>query len=154
RMTNTLAPWPISLSWALLANRRSCFAGNELTLAFTPLSPTARAAASALFDRVFAGSASNADLATLVRDFQCRIIVLTPEDGAWSRDPFANNATFSRVANAEGQWRIYRATPSVSLLPDHRTMLTSVRSSTGWTNIHSMKRPRAVGGSGAKLWRF
>src|SRR5262249_31974813 len=41
-MTNDLAPWPISLSWALLANRRSCFAGNELALAFTPMSQEAR----------------------------------------------------------------------------------------------------------------
>ena len=29
-------PWPVNISWALLANRRSCFAGRELALAYVP----------------------------------------------------------------------------------------------------------------------
>jgi hypothetical protein len=111
RLTNDLAPWPISLSWALLANRRSCFAGTELALAFSTLRPEARARAAGLFDRVFAGSGSAADVLSLVRDFDCRVIVLTPQDGAWDRDPFAENALFTRVEKADG-WRIYRAVPS------------------------------------------
>ena len=37
RMTTDLTPWPISLSWALLADRRSCFAGDELVLVFSRL---------------------------------------------------------------------------------------------------------------------
>jgi hypothetical protein len=52
-MTDDLTPWPISLSWSLLANRRSCFAGSELALAFAPLPKQARARAADLFDRVF-----------------------------------------------------------------------------------------------------
>lgn len=110
-MTGDLVPWPISLSWALLADRRSCFSGNELALAFTALSPPERAAASALFDRVFAGTVSNADLATLVRDFHCRVVVLTPEDGAFSRDPFAARHGFRLMEQMDGKWRIYRADP-------------------------------------------
>lgn len=110
-MTASLTRWPISLSWALLADRRSCFAGPELALAFTPLSPQAREAASALFDRVFAGGASEADLTSLVRDFDCRVIVLTPQDGAWTHDPFAASGLFTRVAEAADAWRIYRARP-------------------------------------------
>jgi hypothetical protein len=35
--------------------------------------------------------------------------VLTPQDGAWSRDPFAASALFTRVEEADGKWRIYRA---------------------------------------------
>ncbi|MFG1304773.1 hypothetical protein V5F34_11660 [Xanthobacter autotrophicus] len=110
-LTNGLVPWPISLSWALLADRRSCFAGNELALAFTALAPPERAAASALFDRVFAGTASDADLAVLVRDFRCRVIVLTPEEGAFSHDPFAARHGFRLMEQTDGKWRIYRADP-------------------------------------------
>jgi hypothetical protein len=108
-LLNDLAPWPINLSWALLGNRRSCFAGEELALAFSPLPPEARAQAAALFDRVFAGAGNGDDIQSLVRDFDCKVIVLTPQDGAWSRDPFAASALFRRVEEADGKWRIYRA---------------------------------------------
>ena len=37
-----------------------------------------------LFDRVFAGAGSTGDLGSLVRDFNCEVIVLIPQDGAWS----------------------------------------------------------------------
>jgi hypothetical protein len=109
RLTGDITPWPISLSWALLANRRSCFAGDELALAFSSPPPQARARAADLFDRVFAGAGSAADLASLVQDFDCKVIVLTPQDGAWSRDPFAKTALFTRVEEAAGKWRIYQA---------------------------------------------
>lgn len=111
RMTESLVPWPISLSWALLADRRSCFAGPELALAFTQLSPEAREAASNLFDRVFAGAGTDADLAALVQDFNCRVFMIMPGDGAWNRDPFAARPEFTRVEAVPGQWRIYRAAP-------------------------------------------
>jgi hypothetical protein len=109
RMMSDLAPWPISLSWALLADRRSCFAGDELALAFSSLTPEARVKAAGLFDRVFDGAGNDADLASVVRDFDCKVIVLTPQDRAWRRDPFAASAQFTRVGEAAGRWRIYRA---------------------------------------------
>jgi hypothetical protein len=108
-MTGRLLPWDISLSWALLADRRSCFAGNELTLTFAPISRAARARASDLFDRVFAGTADAGDIAALKNQFDCRVIVLTPEDGAWQHDPFATDPSFTRVADDSSKWRIYRA---------------------------------------------
>jgi hypothetical protein len=111
RMTIDVTPWPITLSWALLADRRSCFAGDELVLVFSRLPLQQRQAASALFDRVFAGTATDGDLLALVRDFRCRVIVLTPEDGAWRQDPFAANPSFVRVEEVAGRWRIYRALP-------------------------------------------
>jgi hypothetical protein len=111
RMTIDLTPWPITLSWALLSDRRSCFAGDELVLVFSRLPLQKRQEASALFDRVFAGAARDTDLSALTRDFRCRVIVLTPEDGAWGRDPFAANSSFVRVAEVEGKWRIYRTLP-------------------------------------------
>ncbi|MFG1412753.1 hypothetical protein V5G24_16725 [Xanthobacter sp. VTT E-85241] len=108
-MTSTLAPWPVNLSWALLADRRSCFAGNELTLAFATLPADARTRAADLFERVFAGTGSADDLAALVRDFDCKVVLLTPQDGAWSRDPFARSALFTPAEEVAGRWRIYRA---------------------------------------------
>lgn len=109
-MTSTLAPWPVNLSWALLADRRSCFAGNELTLAFATLPADARTRAADLFERVFAGTGGPDDLAALVRDFDCKVVLLTPQDGAWSRDPFARSALFTLAEEEAGRWRIYRAT--------------------------------------------
>jgi hypothetical protein len=109
RLMRDLAPWPINLSWALLADRRSCFAGGELALAFTSLPADARVRAASLFDRVFAGAGSADDLASLVRDFGCKVVVLTPQDGAWNRDAFAASGRFTRVEDADGKWRIYRA---------------------------------------------
>lgn len=109
RAMSALSPWPVNLSWALIANRRSCFAGDELVLAFSTLPPQARAAAAGLFDRVFAGTGTSADLEALRHDFGCNVVVLTPQDGAWSRDPFAASARFARVEEADGRWRIYRA---------------------------------------------
>jgi hypothetical protein len=108
-LMSDLAPWPINLPWALLADRRSCFAGEELALAFSSLPPEARARTAGLFERVFAGDGSDDDLARLILDFDCKVIVLTPQDGAWSRDPFAARARFARVEEADGRWRIYRA---------------------------------------------
>ena len=32
-----VTPWPVNISWALLANRSSCFAGLDLALALAPL---------------------------------------------------------------------------------------------------------------------
>jgi hypothetical protein len=51
-----VTPWPINLSWALLADRRSCFAGRELTLAFTSLPRNRREQINAQFVRIFAGA--------------------------------------------------------------------------------------------------
>src|SRR5205085_2311657 len=50
-----LTPWPVNLSWALLSDRRSCFAGRELTLAYTALPRARREEIDAQFMRVFAG---------------------------------------------------------------------------------------------------
>ncbi len=95
-----ILPWPVNISWALLADRRSCFAGNELAIVFAPLAPDQRTAISALFIRVFDGSGSVA-------------AVVTAQDGAWMRDPFATSALFRLAETAAGKWRIYVATGEV-----------------------------------------
>lgn len=104
-----LTPWPINLSWALLSRRRSCFGGEEMALAFAPLSATARTDAAALFGRVFAGMGTAEDVATLRRAFGCGGVVVTPQDGAWTTDPFASSALYRLAEEEDGRWRIYVA---------------------------------------------
>ncbi len=104
-----MTPWPVNISWALLANRPSCFAGNELALAFAPLSPQARAELTELFARVFAGTPQAGDVAAMVHRLNCRMLVVTPRDGAWARDPFRGEPMLRLAEEEPGRWRIYVA---------------------------------------------
>jgi hypothetical protein len=62
-----------------------------------------------LFIRVFAGSGSANDVRDLALRFGCRVIVLTAEDGAWQRDPFAASRLYQLVESSPERWRIYRS---------------------------------------------
>lgn len=104
-----LTPWPINLSWALLSRRRSCFGGQEMALAFAPLTASEREDAVALFSRVFAGTGTVADVTDVRRTFGCGAIVVTAQDGAWSGDPFASSSLYRLAQQADGRWRIYVA---------------------------------------------
>ncbi|TCK23459.1 hypothetical protein EV667_3285 [Ancylobacter aquaticus] len=107
-----MTPWPVNISWALLGDRRSCFAGNELAIAFAPLSPERRAEISGRFLRTFAGGGSPDDVRALAETYGCGTVLLTALDGAWANDPFAANR-FYRLAEAQaGAWRVYVAVPS------------------------------------------
>ena len=112
-----LTPWPINLSWALLAQRRSCFAGPEMALAFAPLTPQQRTQATDLFARVFDGAGTPADLALLHQSFGCGAAVVTAQDGAWRNDPFAASPLFRLAQEEEGRWRIYVAATQPGTAP-------------------------------------
>jgi hypothetical protein len=102
-----LTPWPANMSWALLANRSSCFAGRELALAFAPLPPERREAINAQFIRVFAGQGTAGDVDDMAKKFACGVVVVVPQDGAWTNDPFAASADYRLAENRDGRWRIY-----------------------------------------------
>jgi hypothetical protein len=102
-----VTPWPVNLSWALLSDRRSCFAGRELTLAFTSLPRKRREQINAQFEHVFRGDASPDDVQELAGRYDCRAVVVTREDGAWNRDPFATSPLY-RLVESSDRWRIYR----------------------------------------------
>jgi len=102
--------WPINISWALLADRRSCYAGWALARAFVALPKAEIDALDALFTRVFAGAGLPGDVRLLARRYDCRLIVVSPQDGAWRRDPFAESADYQLAEEASGKWRIYVAT--------------------------------------------
>jgi hypothetical protein len=103
-------PWPVNISWALLGDRRSCFAGRELALVYTTLGYQRTAEINAQFIRVFAGNGSPADVQQLATKYDCQVIVVTAADGAWKRDPFAASSRYRLVDESAEQWRIYRAT--------------------------------------------
>ena len=104
-----LTPWPVNLSWALLSNRSSCYAGRELVLVYASLTPARRAEIDDLFTRVFNGAGSESDVRELALHFGCRVIVLTVQDAAWGRDPFAASPLYQLVESAPDRWRIYRS---------------------------------------------
>jgi hypothetical protein len=104
-----LTPWPANISWALLANRSSCFAGRELALALAPLPDDMREAINAQFVRVFAGEGTAGDLSEMASKYACDVVVVVPQDKAWSNDPFASSPDYRLAENRDGRWRIYVA---------------------------------------------
>jgi hypothetical protein len=104
-----LTPWPINLSWALLSQRNSCFAGADTALPFVPLPHARRDAIDAQFIRVFDGTGSPQDVAEMATTYGCAVVVVTVEDKAWNADPFAGHPSYRLVESKDGQWRIYRA---------------------------------------------
>ena len=102
-----LTLWPVNLSWALLANRSSCFAGREMALTFAPLPVERREAIDAQFTRVFAGDGTAADVSDMAKTYGCDVVVVVPQDKAWSNDPFASSPNYRLAENRDGRWRIY-----------------------------------------------
>jgi hypothetical protein len=102
-----LTPWPVNLSWALLANRSSCFAGRELALAFAPLPAARREAINKQFIRIFDGEGTSEDVREMVRTYGCDVVVVVPQDKAWNNDPFAPSPDYRLSESREGRWRIY-----------------------------------------------
>lgn len=105
----SMTPWPGNLSWALLSNRRSCYAGFDLALPFVPLPRQRLRAIDAQFNRVFSGDGWPDDLRDLATIYGCRVVVVTALDGAWSRDPFATSQHWRLVETSAQGWRIYVA---------------------------------------------
>jgi hypothetical protein len=106
-----LTYWPANISWALLADRSSCFAGRELVLALAAISDQRREAANAQFIRVFDGQGNAQDVADLAHKYDCDVVVVVPQDGAWSGDPFSASADYRLAESREGRWRIYVKSP-------------------------------------------
>jgi hypothetical protein len=104
-----MTPWPVNISWALLANRRSCFAGRDLASPFTSLARTDIDTIDNQFRRVFAGGGTPDDIRDLAVSFRCRVAVVTSQDGAWNNDPFAASGVYDLAEEKPGQWKVYRA---------------------------------------------
>ena len=120
--------WPVNISWALFADRRSCFAGWNLAQAFAPLPQPRLDGMEALFNRVFAGDGSAQDIDDLATRFGCRVVLLSASDGAWRRDPFAGDRRFRLVEEEPGRWRIYRIAGRAATRTKVPTMRQAARS--------------------------
>jgi len=103
-----MTPWPVNIGWSLLANRRSCYATWELTQVYTSMPHEQLRAIDRRFIRVFGGDGTPADVAALANGYDCSVVVLTPEDGAWTHDPFRDSADYALVDEKPDAWRIYR----------------------------------------------
>ena len=106
-----MTPWPVNISWALLSNRRSCYAGPAFT-PLTALSPSESDRLSSLFTRVFAGKPESRDVEEMAKLYRCDVAVITPDDGAWKNDPFANSLFYLLSENTKA-WRIYKVAANV-----------------------------------------
>jgi len=102
-----VTPWPVNISWALLSDRSSCFAGLDLALAFAALPPERRKAINAQFLRVFDGQGTADDVHDMATQYGCDVAVIVPTDKAWDHDPFASNADYRLAETREDRWRIY-----------------------------------------------
>ena len=102
-----VTPWPVNISWALLADRSSCFASRDLAAAYAPLSPERRQMVYDQFVRVFAGEPMPADLNEMATKYGCEVVVVVPQDGAWEKDPFAASYEYHLAETRENRWRIY-----------------------------------------------
>jgi hypothetical protein len=110
-----MTPWPVNISWALLADRSSCFAGRELALAFAPLPRQRREALNDQFVRIFEGKGTAEDVAEMATRYACQVVVVTADDEAWNNDPFSAAANYTLVENRESRWRIYRARATAAI---------------------------------------
>jgi hypothetical protein len=102
-----VTPWPVNISWALLANRSSCFAGLDLALAYASLPAERRAAINAQFIRVFAGDGTADDVHAMATQYGCEVVAVVPTDGAWDHDPFAASADYQLAEARDARWKIY-----------------------------------------------
>ena len=109
--------WPVNISWALLANRRSCYASWNLARAYVALPGPEIERINALFERVFGGGGTAQDVEELATRYDCRVIVVVPSDGAWRRDPFAASPLYRLVEANSEKWRIYRVVETASDQP-------------------------------------
>ena len=90
-----------------MARRRSCYASPSLIGPFTTLPETRNNQIHDQFARVFDGKGDPDDVAQMATLYHCSVIVLTSDDEAWSRDPFAASP-FYRLVEANEAWRIYK----------------------------------------------
>ncbi len=107
RFLEDLTPWPSNISWALMADRSSCFAGRELAVPFAALPPERRDAINDQFIAVFAGKAQPGEVGELASKYGCDVVVIVPQDGAWADDPFAASADYRLAESRNDRWRIY-----------------------------------------------
>lgn len=103
--------WPINISWALFADRRSCYAGWEFARPFAAATRAEVDRVDQEFRAAFDGAASVETVRRIFVRHQCRFAVVTASDGAWADGPFSRNPDFELLDEKMDSWRIYRFKP-------------------------------------------
>jgi len=80
-----------------------------LALALAPLSKDMLETINAEFIRVFAGEGTPQDITDMAKKYGCDVVVVVPQDKAWTNDPFAASPDYRLAENRDGRWRIYVA---------------------------------------------
>ena len=94
----------------MLSNRPSCYSGWETARAYVDLPLKRITAIDAQFIGVFNGSGSAEDVRQLAQDYGCKVVALTDNDDAWTKDPFAHSPYYRLAEERPDEWRIYVAT--------------------------------------------
>jgi hypothetical protein len=103
-----MTPWPVNISWSLLADRRSCYAGWELDQVYTSVPHDRLYLIDKRFQDAFAGAGSKDDAKVMAEDYDCALVLILPRDGAWSKDPFESSPYYRLASEKPDAWRIYR----------------------------------------------
>ncbi len=54
-----------------------------------------------------AAFARTADVSNMAQQYGCEVVVIVPQDKAWTNDPFAASADYRLAENRDARWRIY-----------------------------------------------
>ena len=49
------------------------------------------------------------DVDDMAKKYACDVVVVVPQDKAWTNDPFAASPDYRLAENRDGRWRIYVA---------------------------------------------
>ena len=56
---------------------------------------------------MFEGQGAPEDVNSMALQYSCEVVVVVPQDGAWTRDPFASGPQYHLAESRDGRWRIY-----------------------------------------------
>ena len=76
---------------------------------------TARGDQCAIHPRVRRARHDPGDVGELAKQYGCDVVVVVPQDGAWSNDPFAASPDYRLAESRDGQWRIYVKVPAATV---------------------------------------
>ena len=107
---NDITDWPVNPGWAMLSDRASCWSGWETARVSVDLPQQRITDIDAGFISVFAGKGTPDEVRQMALDYGCKVVVLTDDDDAWDKDPFAASPYYRLAEEREDQWRIYVAT--------------------------------------------
>ena len=101
-----LTPWPVNISWALLADRTSALPVANWHSRLRRCRRTPRSDQRAIHSCLrWEGTAD--DVHDMATKYRCDVVVIVPQDKAWDDDPFTASPDYHLAETRDGRWRIY-----------------------------------------------